>query len=227
MFPNNPSDWRPVEPSPSTAPISQPVSTSTPRRNDGPRHASLAATLLAVAVFGALIGFAADRWISASPNPSIAPVAAAAPTTALVAPAAQPAPTVGSSPRVGARAAQQTGSPTATPAAAGATTTATDPQTQAIQQVVQAVLAAGKVPIIPTINYTNDANHNANIPAFNLRIYQLYTEFPQIIRGPDFWSYFRNNSILIKGGDIVVGGRIERVRDDRLLRTARQAKSGA
>jgi hypothetical protein len=75
------------------------------------------ATLLAVAVFGGLIGFAADRWISANPNPGVAAIAAAVPT-------------VGSAPRVGGRAAQQNGNgSTAVPA--------TDPQQQVIQQVIQ------------------------------------------------------------------------------------------
>lgn len=73
---------------------------------------------------------------------------------------------------------------------------------QNMKKLVLAVLAAGKIPVIPLISYTNDPVHNANIPAFNQRIQQLYAEFPQIVPGPDFWSYFRQHPSLIGAGDI-------------------------
>src|SRR5262249_18986363 len=50
--------------------------------------------------------------------------------------------------------------------------------------------------------YTNDPNHNANIPAYNAKVQQLYSEFPQIVHGPDFWTFFQNNPNLIGAGDI-------------------------
>ncbi|MDQ6671186.1 MAG: G1 family endopeptidase [Chloroflexota bacterium] len=77
--------------------------------------------MLAVAVFGGLIGVAADRWLTTNPVPSLPPVAAAAPT-----------PTIGSVPRVGPLAEPNGAAPT--PTAASATT---DPTQQAIQQVIQ------------------------------------------------------------------------------------------
>jgi hypothetical protein len=70
------------------------------------------ATLVAVALFSGLIGFAADRWVTTNvPNPTAGQVAAAAPT-------------LGSTPRLGARAAQNGGA-------------ASDPAQAAIQQVIQ------------------------------------------------------------------------------------------
>ncbi len=71
-----------------------------------------------------------------------------------------------------------------------------------MKQLVQAILAAGKIPVIPTISYTNDSTHNANIPAYNSKIAQLYSDFPQIIHGPDLWTFFKNNPSLINSGDI-------------------------
>jgi lysophospholipase L1-like esterase len=71
-----------------------------------------------------------------------------------------------------------------------------------MQQMVQAVLAAGKVPVIPMISYTNDSTHNANIPVLNAKITALYNAYPQIVRGPDFWTYFQQNPSLIQAGDI-------------------------
>jgi lysophospholipase L1-like esterase len=71
-----------------------------------------------------------------------------------------------------------------------------------MKQLVVAVLNQGKIPMIPTISYTNDPNHNANIPAYNAKIQQLYSEFPPIVHGPDFWTFFQNNPNLIGVGDI-------------------------
>jgi endoglucanase len=71
-----------------------------------------------------------------------------------------------------------------------------------MQKVVQAVLAAGKIPIIPKISYTNDATHNNNIPILNAKIDQLYQAYPQIVKGPDFWTYFQQHPSLIQVGGI-------------------------
>jgi ketosteroid isomerase-like protein len=115
MFPNQSSEWRPAD-SPPTPPTSEPAPippTSEPapiRRAGSGRYASLAAPLLAVAVFGGLIGFAADRWVTSTSTSSQPPVAASAPTPASV-------------PRVGPVAAQNG--------------PATDPQQQAIQQLIE------------------------------------------------------------------------------------------
>src|SRR5712692_2629721 len=114
MFPNNPQDWRPVEAEP-PPPAVQPERTA--------RRWSVAASLVAVALFSALIGFAVDRFVTTNFGPaSTPPLAAAAPTT------------LPSVPRIGPVAAQHGGSPTATPSAAS-TTAAADPAVQAIQQV--------------------------------------------------------------------------------------------
>lgn len=71
-----------------------------------------------------------------------------------------------------------------------------------MQKLVRAVLAMGKVPVIPKLNFTNDSIHNANIPALNARIDRLYKQYPQIVRGPDFWSVFLTHRALIGSNDI-------------------------
>ena len=71
-----------------------------------------------------------------------------------------------------------------------------------MKQLVQGVLAAGKTPMIPTISYTADAGRNAVIPSYNAKITQLYAEFPQIVRGPDLWSFFSARRDLLAPGDI-------------------------
>jgi endoglucanase len=71
-----------------------------------------------------------------------------------------------------------------------------------LKQLVVAVLAKGKIPMIPMIGYTNDPSHNANIPAYNAKITQLYSEYPQIVHGPDFWAFFSAHPDLIGANDI-------------------------
>jgi hypothetical protein len=71
-----------------------------------------------------------------------------------------------------------------------------------MKQLVDAVLAKGKIPMIPLIGYTNEPNHNANIPAYNAKIEQLYSEYPQIVHGPDFWTFFTARPELVGAGDV-------------------------
>ncbi|MGA2191129.1 MAG: choice-of-anchor D domain-containing protein [Steroidobacteraceae bacterium] len=59
--------------------------------------------------------------------------------------------------------------------------------------LVQAVIAAGKVPVIPTIPYSPDPTHLANTPGLNQQIQALYQAYPEIVPGPDLWTYFMNN----------------------------------
>ncbi len=59
--------------------------------------------------------------------------------------------------------------------------------------LAQAVIAAGKVPVIPTIPYSLDATHLANAPGLNQQIQALTLANPAILPGPDLWTYFMNN----------------------------------
>lgn len=63
--------------------------------------------------------------------------------------------------------------------------------------MVQAVLKAGKIPVIPHIPWGKQANIQQCGPALNAMIDTLYTTFPQIIQGPDLWSFFHNHQSLI------------------------------
>ncbi|MEO8285465.1 MAG: SGNH/GDSL hydrolase family protein [Chloroflexota bacterium] len=56
--------------------------------------------------------------------------------------------------------------------------------------MVKAVLEAGKIPIVPKIPYGRTEKIQANGPVLNAQIDRLYAAYPQIVRGPDFWSYF-------------------------------------
>jgi hypothetical protein len=111
MNPEHPSEWQPTEASQSPAPPRQSSRTT--------RRGGLAATVVGVALFGALIGVAADRWAVSSFSQN---------------PLGSVGPTITTGPRIG---------PVAAPNGSGATAQAaptaasTDPTQQAIQQVIQ------------------------------------------------------------------------------------------
>ena len=95
---------------------------SQPAQRQRRRGMGLAGTVVGVALFGALVGIAADRWavtnLGGSPLGSVS------------------IPTITTGPRIGPVAAPD-GSPRSAPTAQSTTTTATDPTQQAIQQLIQ------------------------------------------------------------------------------------------
>jgi lysophospholipase L1-like esterase len=70
----------------------------------------------------------------------------------------------------------------------------------AYAKMIRAVLAARKIPVVPTIPWAANPAVRACAPALNAAIRRLYRRFPAIVRGPDLWSSFRSNPSLI-GGD--------------------------
>ena len=71
-----------------------------------------------------------------------------------------------------------------------------------VKSMAQKVIAAGKVPVIPTIPWARDSNYETYIPAFNAKIAQLYLDVPQIVHGPDLHAYFSSHQDQIRGDDL-------------------------
>ncbi len=67
--------------------------------------------------------------------------------------------------------------------------------------MVQDVLNAGKIPVVPHIPWGKTANIEKCTPGFNAKIDALYAAFPQIIHGPDLWSFFQSHQDMISSGD--------------------------
>jgi len=65
------------------------------------------------------------------------------------------------------------------------------------ETIVKAVLAAGKVPVVSKIFYSTNASYTNYLPSYNAQIDALYAAYPQIIKGPDFWTFFKNNPSLL------------------------------
>ncbi len=69
--------------------------------------------------------------------------------------------------------------------------------------LVQSVIAAGKIPVIhKTICWGSAAGIAANGPTINAALASLFSSYPQIIQGPDLWTYFAANQNLISNDGI-------------------------
>ncbi len=69
-----------------------------------------------------------------------------------------------------------------------------------MRAMVESVLAAGKVPIVPTIPWGSNANLQANVPVLNDEVAKLKAEIPEIVAGPDLYGYFHDHPSLIGDG---------------------------
>ncbi len=60
---------------------------------------------------------------------------------------------------------------------------------QQMSQLVDKVLAANKIPVIPTIPYTGEPSHVNAIPKYNAQIEALYTQYgSKLVHGPDLYT---------------------------------------
>lgn len=76
--------------------------------------------------------------------------------------------------------------------------------------LVQKVIAAGKTPVVSYVPWTSNTQYNAGasttdaskgkIATFNQQLDNLFTAYPQIVKGPNFYQYFFNNQSLLGGG---------------------------
>jgi lysophospholipase L1-like esterase len=68
--------------------------------------------------------------------------------------------------------------------------------------MVQAVLDNGDVPIVPTIPWARTQEVQDCGPGLNATLQELYDNFPQVVHGPDLWSFFQSHQSLISGDDL-------------------------
>jgi hypothetical protein len=66
-------------------------------------------------------------------------------------------------------------------------------------QLVHDVVSAGKIPVVSRIPWGRDSHIQTCVPPLNAMIDKLYSAFPQIIRGPDLWTFFKSHQNLISG----------------------------
>jgi lysophospholipase L1-like esterase len=73
-----------------------------------------------------------------------------------------------------------------------------------MESLVQKVLAAGKVPVVPHLPWSDQKLEEG--PLMNQAIDALYAKYPQILPGPDLWQAFENRLDFIPAGDVHPNG---------------------
>jgi lysophospholipase L1-like esterase len=63
--------------------------------------------------------------------------------------------------------------------------------------MVNAVTAAGKVPVVGTFNWSKLSTVQSCGPGLIAKLNELYANYPQVVPGPDLWTYFKNHPELV------------------------------
>ena len=59
--------------------------------------------------------------------------------------------------------------------------------------MIEAIIKSGKVPVLPKIPYAKETGINTYLDDYNAMIDKIYSEYPQVVKGPDFDAYLREN----------------------------------
>ena len=59
--------------------------------------------------------------------------------------------------------------------------------------MVEAIHAAGKTAVLPTIPYSTESGITAYIEDYNAMVYRIYENYPDVVKGPDFYSIIKEN----------------------------------
>jgi hypothetical protein len=69
-----------------------------------------------------------------------------------------------------------------------------------MELLVQKVIASGRVPVVPHMPWSDQRIDRG--PVINAAIDLLYQKYPEILRGPDLWTVFKDRNDLIPPGDL-------------------------
>lgn len=59
--------------------------------------------------------------------------------------------------------------------------------------MIEAILKQGKTPILPTIPYATETGVSDHLDAYNAMVHKIYEEYPDVIKGPDFYSFLKEH----------------------------------
>jgi lysophospholipase L1-like esterase len=68
--------------------------------------------------------------------------------------------------------------------------------------MINKILALGKIPVLPKIPYATEPGVKDYLANYNAMIDKIYSEYPQVIKGPDFEDFFYNNTGLLSGDGV-------------------------
>ncbi len=68
--------------------------------------------------------------------------------------------------------------------------------------MVEKIIEAGKIPVVPKIPYATESAVGDNVPAYNAMIEKIYENYPEVVKGPDFETFFRENPDLLSADGV-------------------------
>lgn len=80
--------------------------------------------------------------------------------------------------------------------------TGADKYYENLAYMVEAIQAVGKVAVLPTIPYSTEPGITANIESYNAKVYAIYEAYPDVVKGPDFYSILQENPSYLSGDGV-------------------------
>ncbi len=69
--------------------------------------------------------------------------------------------------------------------------------------LIDTVIAAGKIPVLPSIPYSTNKDVGNNLEKYNAQIFKLYEEYSgKIVKGPDFYEIFKESPDMLSGDGV-------------------------
>ena len=68
--------------------------------------------------------------------------------------------------------------------------------------MIRAIQAAGKTAVLPKIPFSLEKGISGNVERYNAKVDQIYAEFPDVIPGPDFYTWFKENPDMLSGDGV-------------------------
>ncbi len=68
--------------------------------------------------------------------------------------------------------------------------------------MVEKIIDSGKIPVVPKIPYATEPAVGDNVPAYNAMVEKIYETYPEVIKGPDFETLFRENPDLLSADGV-------------------------
>ncbi len=68
--------------------------------------------------------------------------------------------------------------------------------------MIEKVIQSGKVPVVPTIPFSKEPGISAYLDDYNAMIQKIYEEYDEVIKGPDFAEFFKENPEYLSGDGV-------------------------
>ena len=80
--------------------------------------------------------------------------------------------------------------------------TGTEQYYENLVYMIRAIQAAGKTAVLPKIPFSLEKGISEHVERYNAKVDQIYAEFPDVIPGPDFYTWFKENPDMLSGDGV-------------------------